>query len=212
MSSIKLVRKDLSQLDPGGALKSAHDDHKQAFRNVSVKEYDRFDATYDTNGNMTKVVYYQDQNHSVFSLAFIDDTSSSYNSTYFLFNGPKNLEQYYVWFSVDGAGVDPAISNRTGIQVDIQENDVGAIIAMAVQATMTIFFNGEYTFTRTGAVVEALCLIRGVTSEPANNDVPGMLISTIKEGTETKLRTVYLEYDLSNCLTSYSVVEPNVNC
>lgn len=212
MNKVRLVTKDLSQLDPGGALKSAHDDRKQAFRNVDVKDYDSFNATYDTNGNIVKIVYYQDQEYSVFSLGFSADVNSNYNNTYFLFNGPKDEEQYYIWFSVNNTGTDPSVPNRTGIRIDIQENDLGAIIAMAVQSTMSLFFKDEYTFTRTNSVVESKSLVRGITSEPSNNNVPGILITTIIEGTQTKLRTIYLDYDSNNCLTNYNSVEKNVKC
>lgn len=54
-------------------------------------------------------------------------------SSYFLFSSPTT--DYYGWFKVNGAGTDPAVSGRTGIEIDISSTDttaeVAAIIAQA---------------------------------------------------------------------------------
>ena len=43
--------------------------------------------------------------------------SAFYAGKYFLLSTPYDLNQYYVWFTVDGFGADPMLSNKTGIPV-----------------------------------------------------------------------------------------------
>lgn len=45
------------------------------------------------------------------------DTAGSLNSTYWTFYSAGNLQGFYVWYNINSAGVDPAVSGLTGIQV-----------------------------------------------------------------------------------------------
>lgn len=45
------------------------------------------------------------------------DTAGSRNNTYFIFYTAGNLRGYYVWFNINSAGTDPAVSGLTGIEV-----------------------------------------------------------------------------------------------
>jgi hypothetical protein len=63
------------------------------------------------------------------------DVSSSLNNTYFLIS--STTTNYYVWFNVGGAGTDPAIGGRTGIQVAIAVNSSATVVATALAAALT---------------------------------------------------------------------------
>ena len=63
----------------------------------------------------------------------VADVADSLNETYFYFNTPANA--YYVWFNT-GAGVDPAIAGRTGVEVTITTGDTAAAVATALQAEL----------------------------------------------------------------------------
>lgn len=211
MSDLKIISRDSSQLDPGQIIKSQNDDYKQAQRTLDIKEFDRLEVTYDSNGNMETVTYYQDRLQSIFEVGFPSDSGGSLNDTYWLLNGPKNKEKYYVWYSVDGGGTDPSIANRTGIQVDIATGDAGAIVALATLQQLNLQSDLNYTVTQKNAVLTFNALVRGVTDDPSNIST-GVVVSNVQQGSEVQLRKLYLEYDASGCLISYSAVEQNVGC
>ena len=51
----------------------------------------------------------------------VADTAGSLNDTYFLLNTPS--QGFYVWYNVAGAGTDPALSGKVGIEVQIATGD-----------------------------------------------------------------------------------------
>lgn len=59
----------------------------------------------------------------------VDDVDGSLNSTYFLLYSAQNAATYYVWYNVDGAGIDPMIVGAIGIEVDIATNELADDIA-----------------------------------------------------------------------------------
>ncbi len=55
-------------------------------------------------------------------------------STYWQFNTPTT--GYYVWYKVDGAGTDPAVGGRTGIQIDILSTYTNAEVAQITREAL----------------------------------------------------------------------------
>ncbi|WP_299079134.1 hypothetical protein [uncultured Paraglaciecola sp.] len=53
---------------------------------------------------------------------------------YFTFGAPS--EDFYVWYTIDGAGTDPLISNHTEIQVDILSTDDADSVALKTQTSI----------------------------------------------------------------------------
>lgn len=64
----------------------------------------------------------------------VADVAGSLNNKYFLINGADGTN-WYVWYD-DGAGVDPAIVGRTGIQVVYADNDSANTIATLTRAAL----------------------------------------------------------------------------
>lgn len=62
------------------------------------------------------------------------DSGGSLNSTYFTFNSAGDLYGFYVWYNINSAGVDPAVTGLTGIQV---AGATGATAATLATATIT---------------------------------------------------------------------------
>jgi hypothetical protein len=58
---------------------------------------------------------------------------------------------WYVWFDVDNGSVDPAITGRTGVEVDISADDSATTVATALQTALDLLTN--ITATSSGAVV-----------------------------------------------------------
>lgn len=70
----------------------------------------------------------------VTSIECVADVAGSLNDTYFLINTPS--VNYYVWIDVDDGGTDPEVANRTGVEVDIAEDDTADDVATAVAAAL----------------------------------------------------------------------------
>jgi len=47
---------------------------------------------------------------------------------------------YYFWYTVDGAGVDPLLAARTGIQVDVLSGDSASAVTLKTQAALNSVF------------------------------------------------------------------------
>lgn len=129
-------KKSRNTSQSGGTLtqRLAFDDDYQSFRqhDVNTPVHDRFHAEYDSNGNIDKITYYFATEREVLDVTTVADSGSSLNNTYFEIFSAYDRIGFYIWFNVDGAGVDPAISGLTGIEVPIMENDSAKIVAMAI--------------------------------------------------------------------------------
>jgi hypothetical protein len=66
------------------------------------------------------------------SITTVADSSGSLNSKYFLINGADG-DNWYVWLD-NGSGVDPALPNRTGVQINYTNNASNTTIATAIGA------------------------------------------------------------------------------
>jgi len=64
------------------------------------------------------------------------DSSGSRNNTYFIFYTAGNLYGYYVWFNINGAGVDPAVAGLTGIAVAGATDATAATLAGAARTAI----------------------------------------------------------------------------
>lgn len=85
------------------------------------------------------------------NVTFVADSSGSLNSTYFTFNGDGDVHQYYVWFNINSAGVDPAPTGRTGIEVDGATNATAATLATAAIAAVAASSAATYVTASAGA-------------------------------------------------------------
>lgn len=76
----------------------------------------------------------------------VADSAGSLNSTYFLLDDAASANKYYVWFNINSAGVDPAVSGRTGVPItgatNVSANTLATSIGSAVAA-----LNGTNSFT-----------------------------------------------------------------
>ncbi len=64
------------------------------------------------------------------------DTAGSRNNTYFIFYTAGNLYGYYVWFNINAAGTDPAVTGLTGIEVAGATNATANTLATAARAAI----------------------------------------------------------------------------
>jgi len=186
--------KDLSQLDFGGAVKSAHSDREY---------FSRADVTYNGSNSATSADFYYDVDKECSKVVFVDDSSGSLNSKYFLINSANNVDKYYVWYSVGGSGVDPAILGRTGLVVPLVSNDPASIVALGTKIILDATDNFDIK-----NLISSL-LIENVDYGDTDNTVDGdsgftfttkavgssVLIKSITLPYENEVKYVYNEYD-----------------
>lgn len=79
------------------------------------------------------------------------DIAGSHNNDYFVLYNAKDATKFHVWYSVNGAGVDPAPPSSTGIQVNIATSATASAVASAT-ATAIQAVTG-FAAAATGAVV-----------------------------------------------------------
>lgn len=71
----------------------------------------------------------------------VGDVAGSLNNTYFLLNSANSGTEYYVWFDVDGTGVDPALPGKTGVPVAVTMDDDAATVAALVSGEIDALVN-----------------------------------------------------------------------
>lgn len=87
---------------------------------------------------------------------------------------------YYVWYTVDATGTDPAVTNHTGIQVDILSTDANT--AVASKTATEINDNTDFYATPSSNVVTVSNNESGEVADAEDNDT-GFSISTTNQGT-----------------------------
>jgi hypothetical protein len=58
------------------------------------------------------------------------------NNRYWLINSATNANQYYVWYNVAGAGIDPAVPGKTGLMVAISTGSSASQVASATKTVL----------------------------------------------------------------------------
>ena len=84
------------------------------------------------------------------TIVSVEDTAGSLNNTSIYLSSPTT--DYYIWFNINSAGTDPAITGRTAIPVlgatNVSANDLATAITAAVDA-LADFGAGATTATTT---------------------------------------------------------------
>lgn len=205
----KLDKKDQSQLDYGGVLRSVHQDDNQALRvtnaNTSVPpSYTRVDLSYNASNSVTNATFYDSTSAEVRHIDFVADNSASLNDTYFTLQSAYGMQNYHVWYNVDGAGIDPSPVGSAGIEVLIQEDETAEIVALATKLSLQSFPEFE-------AKNMSDIRLRISNSEKglADNTVDGgtgFVIDTVQEGTEELTKEITLPFD-GTSIYSYNTQE-----
>jgi len=132
-------------------------------------------SVYDTTGNahtlnmtFTKLATQQDAH-----ITCGDGGSLAASEYWTIADGPTSpTDNYYVWYTVDGAGTDPT-PGGTGIQVDVLSTDTAAQVAQKTAAAMAQFgctpttagpFKAEASTTTAGALTISCSAWTGATA------------------------------------------------
>lgn len=197
-----------SQFDSQQTLKLGFDDNLQShrFHDSEGPIYDRFETTLDAMGNITKIVYYSANDHEKIELGTTADIGGSLNNTYFMLSSAYDRVMFYIWYNVDGNGVDPAIPNATGIEVQIEAGDAATIVAMATELNLKSNqeFNYIFEFSRQHAVLT----IKNKKEGPVTTNSIGttsFILNNLTEGTEIINEIYSLEYDGCDLTGMYKI-------
>jgi hypothetical protein len=158
--------------------------------------YTHFVATYNLDCKPTEVTYYAGLTPEISELG-INSTASTLNNKYFfLFEGRSN-KSYYVWFNVDGTGVDPAIASSTGIEIALVGTDPAVMVSATIESVLTGYsYCNKWHVVRRNTVLEITSKKLGVTN-PTIDGNTGFLISTKQEGTQQVVTNLIIDYTTS---------------
>lgn len=62
------------------------------------------------------------------------------DGAYWTFESPTTSQQYYVWYTVDGSGSDPAVVGAMGILVELLSTDTATIVANKTLAAINTYY------------------------------------------------------------------------
>jgi hypothetical protein len=109
--------------------------------------------------------------------------SSITSGQYFLINAGGDVVQYYVWFNKDGAGGNPSVVGKTGIQVDILGTDTSTQVALKLQTALDGLAAFVATISTVANIVICTTETKLATTNASNVNVGGIFaISTTQEG------------------------------
>lgn len=72
----------------------------------------------------------------VSTIQTVADVAGSLNDTYFIINSALNATSYYVWLNVNNAGTDPAIADKTGVEIAVATGASADTIATAIKVAL----------------------------------------------------------------------------
>ncbi len=114
-----------------------------------------------------------------------DDVSGNLNNTYWLIYSTHDANAYYVWYDVDNTGVNPSLPGKTGIEVDISEDDTAEDIATATIAAMSAAASAVFTFDQDTSTIIVYNQTAGTASPAEDGAVPtGFAVSTAQPGAD----------------------------
>jgi hypothetical protein len=133
------------------------------------------------------------------------DVEGSLDATYFLLNSAEDSTEYYVWFNVDGASIDPAPALLTGIEVAIAEDDDAETVAAALAAAIDA--NADFSASADEDKVIITNADVGDTTDAADNDT-GFSISVLQQGDDAdptlSESNIHCRFQLSDVKASHN--------
>lgn len=79
-------------------------------------------------------------------MTYAADSSGSLNSKYYTFQDQTGAHKYYVWFSINNLGVDPAPAGRIGIKISGATNATAATLGAATTTACAANAYAQATF------------------------------------------------------------------
>lgn len=126
--------------------------------------------------------------------------SVTLNNKYFYINSATNADEYYVWYNVNGSGIDPVISGKTGVMVAISTGSTSQAVAQATKTALDSL--GDFITNIDSDTLLITNNLIGVTDLAQDIDT-GFLFFVQKEGQGRDLLvTLNLSYNSNNDVIS----------
>jgi len=122
------------------------------------------------------------------------------NSKYFFINSATNANQYYVWYNVNGTGVNPSLPGKTGLMVAISTGSSAEVVCQNTNAVLEA--TGKFITNINGDTLVVTNNLIGVTTFASDTNT-GFLIFVQKAGENRELLvTLVMQYNSQGNITS----------
>lgn len=117
-----------------------------------------------------------------FTVLCVADNAGSLNNTYFTFS--KSGTNYYVWYNVNSAGVDPALAGKTAVPVAVATNAANTVVASATNTAIDALAGVSSTVS-SATVTVVIDAIGAVTDAAQGAVTTGFTITVTRQGADT---------------------------
>jgi hypothetical protein len=125
--------------------------------------------------------------------------ANSLNSKYLLINSANNANSYYIWYNVNGAGIDPLVPGKTGLMVAIPAGSTASVIAQASKSI--IDSTGKFITNINGDSLHVRNKTIGATTS-ASAGTTDVYVLTEDEGMDREhLATIIIGYEGSTIVS-----------
>lgn len=147
----------LSQYDGQQVLKDVHSLPGKYLRtrdsfSLVKSHFDSFKVEYDSNNNPVVIQYLVGITPHLTTIGFISDVNSSLAGTGFIISTARMEKRYAIYYTVSGQGQAPSIAGVENIEVPLEINDTGSIVALATK--MAIDSIGSFKSNVSNTVLE----------------------------------------------------------
>lgn len=127
--------------------------------------------------------------------------ASTLNNKYFYINSGANAVEYYVWYNVGGAGVDPTPGGKTEIEVAITSGATKAAVAAATKTALEA--TDAFDVDVSNSTLTVTNVIPGATTDLVDVNAQHLRYRVMQQGEDRGLvATVILTYNGSGELES----------
>lgn len=108
---------------------------------------------------------------------------------YFLIQSAGDVNQYYVWFNVNGTNTDPAVGGRVGLEVNILSGDTAT--SVAAKAALVIGAATGLTATALNGITTVTTTGLQETTDATNSTMPApFTVNVMQDGRRTFLEAI----------------------
>lgn len=141
---------------------------------------------------ITSVAPYTSSLNEISRLFTVEDIAGSLNNKYFLLNSENDTTEYYVWYNVNAAGIDPSLAGKTGIAVPLATGATANTVASTTSSTINS--NPDFTATNpSGNEVQIVNVNGGKTTDIVDAVLPnntGFSFEVTQQGATISASTV----------------------
>lgn len=116
----------------------------------------------------------------VTTVTCVADSSGSLNNKYFLIQAGRNGTTYYVWFNVNSAGVDPALSGKTAVPITLSTNATAGTVATAVASALDAL--DAFAASAVSTVVTVTASTTGPATDAVDTGLTGFTLAVTTQG------------------------------